>query len=267
MTQNFNFIIRSGGQSGVDIGTLDAAKDFNNLKKDLNEHNKIIDITGWCPKGRKSENGPIPTDYPLKETKTAEYSERTELNIKDSEATLILLLEKNNADKGTQYTIDKAKEYQKPFKIIILNENLQENIQQVVNWLNGSQQINHLNVGGPRESNAKGIYAKAYEFIFELLNEIKCSKKLNKWCDSFNFDHDDAENKTALEIKSKFEASDAKIPDLPEISQAHSGAIYTSRLLNFRNISGPLNSKINQSTSDSKQINLFISEDKFFGDD
>ncbi|CAG8528296.1 1980_t:CDS:2, partial [Racocetra persica] len=329
--QSFNFTIRSGGQTGVDRATLDAARDFNKT----NTHKKIINITGWCPKGRRAEDGQIPLEHPLKETETVEYSERTELNIRDSDATLILLLTKDEIDKGTKYTIEKAKEFEKPYKIIYFNENHQENINQVLNWLNEPRQINHefrkinhLNVGGPRESNAKGIYDKA-ACKFQMREKIlkmygKCAKcenynthvgwcrpcdpqssvctgnqaiddffktnerspplkvalknlsnsqdisndflqELNKWCDSFHFDYDDAENKTALEIRKKFEAADEIIPALPEISQAHSGAIYTSRLLSFRNLSKPLNSIINQSTSDSKQINLFIPEDKSFG--
>ncbi|CAG8746039.1 27355_t:CDS:2, partial [Gigaspora margarita] len=51
-----------------------------------------IIITGWCPKKRRSEDGSIDKKYPLKETNTNEYNQRTEMNVKDTEATLILLL-------------------------------------------------------------------------------------------------------------------------------------------------------------------------------
>ncbi|CAG8711402.1 26156_t:CDS:1, partial [Racocetra persica] len=148
----------SGGQTGVDRGALDVARDFNKLE--INKYNTTINFSGWCPKGRKAEDGQIPMEYPLKETETEQYSERTELNVKDSEATLILLLEKNEIDRGTQYTIDKVKEFEKPYIIVYLSDNHQENVKRVLGWLN-EHQINHLNVSGPRESNAEGIYNKA----------------------------------------------------------------------------------------------------------
>src|SRR4051812_33030942 len=48
--------IVSGGQTGVDRAALDVAL----------EHG--IDCGGWCPQGRKAEDGPIPDRYPLRET-------------------------------------------------------------------------------------------------------------------------------------------------------------------------------------------------------
>ncbi|CAG8449441.1 11250_t:CDS:1 [Dentiscutata erythropus] len=165
-----NFIIRSGGQTGVDRAILDAAIDFNKIKAEANEP-EVIEITGWCPLGRRAEDGPIHKKYPLLETTTDNYSQRTELNIKDSTGTLIILLEKTEADNGTKYTIEKANEFKKPLKIIYLGENSQENIVQILNWLKENQ-IRHLNIGGPRESNSPGIYDKTYFFILELLNEM-----------------------------------------------------------------------------------------------
>ncbi|KAF0500621.1 molybdenum cofactor carrier [Gigaspora margarita] len=164
-----NFIIRSGGQTGVDRGTLDATMDFN----EANAPN-VINITGWCPLGRKAEDGPIHKRYPLLETTTDDYSQRTEQNIIDSTGTLILLLEKNNSDNGTNYTIEKASEFNKPLEKIYFSDNYQTNIEQVLKWLN-EKQIRHLNVGGPRESNAPGIYDKTHSFILDLLYEMSNS--------------------------------------------------------------------------------------------
>jgi Circularly permutated YpsA SLOG family len=39
---------------------------------------------GWYPKGRKAEDGPIDPKYPLKETPSASYLQRTEWNVRDS---------------------------------------------------------------------------------------------------------------------------------------------------------------------------------------
>jgi predicted Rossmann-fold nucleotide-binding protein len=71
------FKIISGGQTSVDRAALDVALKLS------------IDCGGFCPKGRKSEDGTIPIKYPLTETHTDNYPERTELNVKASDGTLI----------------------------------------------------------------------------------------------------------------------------------------------------------------------------------
>ena len=78
-----NFKIVTGGQSGVDGAALDVAIEFG------------IEYEGWCPQGGLAEDFPVPpgllTSYPkLKETPLAEVNQRTEWNVRDSDATLIL---------------------------------------------------------------------------------------------------------------------------------------------------------------------------------
>ncbi len=70
--------IISGGQTGADRESLDWAILHN------------IPHGGWCPKGRKAEDGRIPNKYLLQETPSADYAERTERNTRDSDATIIL---------------------------------------------------------------------------------------------------------------------------------------------------------------------------------
>ena len=70
--------IVSGGQTGVDRAALDAALALG------------IPCAGWCPKGRRAEDGAIPERYPVAETESADYEERTRLNVGDADATLIL---------------------------------------------------------------------------------------------------------------------------------------------------------------------------------
>ena len=72
--------IISGGQTGVDRAALDFAI----------EHD--IPYGGWCPKGRKAEDGPIGSRYLLKETPTSTYPQRTEWNVRDSDGTVIFSL-------------------------------------------------------------------------------------------------------------------------------------------------------------------------------
>ncbi len=79
-------IIISGGQTGVDRAALDVA-----LKHK-------ISCGGWCPRGRWAENGPIPKKYPLQETTSVNTEERTKMNVKNSDGTLILIAGKGHED-------------------------------------------------------------------------------------------------------------------------------------------------------------------------
>jgi len=69
--------IISGGQTGADRAALDWA-----IAHDI-KHG------GWCPHGRLAEDGVIPVRYQLTETPSADYAQRTEWNVRDSDATLI----------------------------------------------------------------------------------------------------------------------------------------------------------------------------------
>ncbi len=132
----------SGGQSGTDRATLDFALKNN------------FPCGGWCPLGRKAEDGVIPIHYPLKETKTFDYAERTLLNVKDSDGTLIILL--GEMDKGTQLTLKFAQEYGKP--VFLFNDSGTADEISFRNWM-AENNIRVLNIAGPRESSTKGMYA------------------------------------------------------------------------------------------------------------
>src|SRR5438552_18876277 len=71
-------VIHSGGQTGVDRAALDVALELG------------LPCGGWCPKGRRAEDGPIPARYPLIETSSPFYPQRTKRNVLDSDGTLIL---------------------------------------------------------------------------------------------------------------------------------------------------------------------------------
>ena len=45
---------------------------------------------GWCPRGRRAEDGSIPAQYELRETDSASYDVRTESNITDSDGNKFL---------------------------------------------------------------------------------------------------------------------------------------------------------------------------------
>src|SRR5437870_10377236 len=92
--------IISGGQTGVDRAALDVALELG------------LPCGGWCPRGRRAEDGPIPERYPLQEMKSPAYPPRTARNVRDSDGTVILT--RGQPDRGTALTIELAERYRKP---------------------------------------------------------------------------------------------------------------------------------------------------------
>lgn len=144
--------IISGGQTGVDRAALDVARDVG------------IERGGWCPKGRLAEDGPIPDEYPLQETESSVYEERTEKNVVDSDGTLILTVGRPTG--GTAYTIACAQRHGKPYHVVDLEAN--QDPSPTRQWLE-SNAIAALNVAGPRLSESPLGYALAYRFLTRLL--------------------------------------------------------------------------------------------------
>ena len=140
--------IISGGQTGVDRAALDVALELG------------IACGGFCPKGRTSEDGVIPEKYPLTETITDDYPERTELNVRTGDGTLVLI--DRDADKGTSLTLTLCKFYNKPFMIVDLAE--KNHAENVVLWIKENN-MDVLNIAGSRASSSPEIYNKAYGFL------------------------------------------------------------------------------------------------------
>jgi len=145
--------IISGGQTGVDRAALDVALELG------------IPCGGWCPKGHRAEDGRIPLRYPLEETTSNIYPQRTEWNVRDSDGTLVLTI--GRPEGGTALTIDLARRQKKPYLVVKLNDD--PNVGAVQKWVH-EHQIRLLNVAGPRESEKPGIYSKAAEFLRHLLD-------------------------------------------------------------------------------------------------
>jgi predicted Rossmann fold nucleotide-binding protein DprA/Smf involved in DNA uptake len=142
--------IISGGQTGVDRAALDVALALG------------IPCGGWCPRGRRAEDGTIGVHYPLRETPTEEYAERTERNVCDSDGTLILT--RGAPDGGTALTAKLARRHRKPLYVVDLAQPAADEAQRVQEWL-VQQRIDVLNVAGPRESVHEGIHAQAMDFL------------------------------------------------------------------------------------------------------
>jgi hypothetical protein len=140
--------IISGGQTGVDRAALDVALELG------------LECGGWCPKGRRAEDGPIPARYPLKETDSEQYPPRTEMNVCEADGTLIVT--RGRPDRGTGLTLQLAQRYHKPFLVVDLDDAPKST--EIRKWLR-SNRIHILNVAGPRESSRKGIYAEAVHLL------------------------------------------------------------------------------------------------------
>ena len=148
----------SGGQTGADRAALDAAMESG------------IPVGGWCPKHRRAEDGPIPDRYPLKETPSPKVEQRTAWNVRDSDGTLILVLD--DADAGTNTTIERAQARGRPVRVVQLQGTApaDERIEETRRWM-AEKNICVLNVAGPRESNAPGLYDASVVFLAALFED------------------------------------------------------------------------------------------------
>jgi hypothetical protein len=138
----------SGGQTGVDRAGLDAAVALG------------IPCGGWCPRGRRAENGRIDIRYPLQETPSRDYAERTEWNVRDSDGTLILT--RGAPQGGTALTLEIARRLGRP--ALVFDLAAVQDPGAVRDWL-VRKQILVLNVAGPRESAAPGIHGEALRLL------------------------------------------------------------------------------------------------------
>lgn len=120
---------------------------------------------GWCPKGRRAEDGPIDERYPLKETPQVDYAERTAWNIRDSDATLIISPQPLSG--GTKLTADLARRQPRPWLAVDPIRD-PEALAKARAWLD-EHQPSVLNVAGPRGSKTPDHYRVAYDFLMDLI--------------------------------------------------------------------------------------------------
>ncbi len=145
--------IVSGGQTGVDRAALDAALALG------------IPCGGWCPKGRRAEDGAIPERYPVAETESEAYEERTRLNVGDADATLILA--SGPLSGGTGLTAETAEAESK--RLLVADPLTSSPDAEAVNQWLAENEVRVLNVAGPRESTQPGIHRAAADFLTQVL--------------------------------------------------------------------------------------------------
>ncbi|HEY3196484.1 MAG TPA: putative molybdenum carrier protein [Nitrospirales bacterium] len=142
----------SGGQTGVDRAALDVARELG------------IASGGWCPQGRRAEDGPLAGCYPLQETPASEYGQRTEWNVRDADGTLVLT--RGRPSEGTAFTIEMARRHGKPCLVLDISPG-PPNPATVRVWAH-KHGVRILNVAGPRESKCPGIYEEAKVLLRQL---------------------------------------------------------------------------------------------------
>ncbi|HTN51218.1 MAG TPA: putative molybdenum carrier protein [Anaeromyxobacter sp.] len=142
----------SGGQTGVDRAALDAARSAG------------LALGGWCPPGRAATSGPIPAEYPLRETPEERSpaapdvprSLRTEWNVRDADAVLVLRPLAAPIDPGTEWTVRCAGRLGRA--LLVLDPGDAGAPARVRNWLTALG-VRTLAVAGPSEELQPGIGA------------------------------------------------------------------------------------------------------------
>ncbi len=133
--------IISGGQTGADRGALDAAIQLG------------VEHGGYCPAGRRAEDGRIPERFRLIETESSDYAARTEKNVLSADGTL--LITRGAPTGGSALTAALARKHDRALLHLDLGSE-REPVPIIREWI-AARRIGCLNVAGPRESGCPGI--------------------------------------------------------------------------------------------------------------
>ncbi len=143
--------IVSGGQTGVDRGALDAAL----------AHGAACG--GWCPAGRKAEDGVIPARYPLAEFAGGDYVDRTRRNVEDSDGTVIIYFASLGG--GTERTLEFCLAASKPYLLIDAAEIPAARAATRIAEFAASLPGGRINFAGPRASGEPRAHAYARDAV------------------------------------------------------------------------------------------------------
>jgi hypothetical protein len=143
--------IISGGQTGADRAALDVAIALG------------IEHGGWCPRGRRAEDGPIDRRYRLRETESASYPVRTEKNILDGDLTA--LITRGEPTGGSALTAELARRHGRPLLWIDLEATSVADGAARLRAAIADNRVAVLNVAGPRESTTPGIGALVKQLL------------------------------------------------------------------------------------------------------
>lgn len=134
--------IISGGQTGADRAGLDFALAHN------------IPIGGWCPKGRRAEDGIVPGRYPLQEHPHPAYQPRTIQNILEADFTVVFA--RSPLSPGSRFTLNQCQRHGKKHLWLANFPDAETDASCLNAALRGFDGV--LNVAGSRESKCPGIH-------------------------------------------------------------------------------------------------------------
>lgn len=151
--------IVSGGQTGADRAALDFAIDH------------YLPHGGWCPRGRRAEDGTIDERYQLSETASASYHVRTRQNVQDTDATVIFTLAEKPTG-GTALTKRLALEEDKPLLHLARagharagSATATRSDAVALNEFVAAHNVRRLNIAGPRASQEPAIAAYVWSVL------------------------------------------------------------------------------------------------------
>ena len=147
-------MIISGGQTGVDRAALDAALDLG------------LPCGGYCPSGRKAEDGTIAEKYPLQCLASPHYKDRTLKNVISADGTLIIF--NPPLAGGTRLTANMCRTHHKPFLAIDVDaQNLAHAVELAYEFI-VTNQLDRVNIAGPRQS----VWPEGYDYAHRLLTLV-----------------------------------------------------------------------------------------------
>lgn len=149
--------IISGGQTGADRAGTDVAIELG------------YDWGGYLTKGRRSEDGIVPLTYTkFVELDTSDYPTRTERNMVESDATVLITIQ--GLTGGSLLTKNLAAKHKKPCCHLNMDEmGVHVAAEKLEEWLKANPGIKVLNVAGSRESKEKGFGEKVKRVLRKAL--------------------------------------------------------------------------------------------------
>jgi len=152
------FIV-SGGQTGADRAGLDAAIACG------------IPHGGWCPQGRRAEDGPVPERYRLLETWSPSYLDRTSRNVADSDGTVIFTLD--GLTGGSWRTCEFAIRDAKPWLHLPVRGLADQAAAGQLRAFLATHGIRRLNVAGSSASRAPSLYPRVLAIMRLVLSDTE----------------------------------------------------------------------------------------------
>jgi hypothetical protein len=163
--------IISGGQTGVEIAALDAARRLD------------IPHEGWCYRNRKTDGGVLPEHYNVREIKNPSYFERLEKNIIDSDGTVVITYDQLGV--GSKAVKDLADKHNKTVLNVNLSEHpLNHTVSLIRKWMT-NHKIDTIYFTGSKTS--RGRSTKIYDVVIQIIEGV-CGITREKF---FGFQEDD----------------------------------------------------------------------------